>query len=97
MNINKLDLVILVGGRGSRISRYTEKIPKPLIKINNRPFLSYIINHYSKYCFENIFLLAGYKGNLIKKTYHNKFSNLIKIRCLKEKIRYLWSIKSIKK
>jgi D,D-heptose 1,7-bisphosphate phosphatase len=87
MKINKLDLVILVGGRGSRISRYTEKIPKPLIKINNRPFLSYIINHYSKYCFENIFLLAGYKGNLIKKTYHNKYSNLIKIQCLIEKKR----------
>jgi len=85
MKINKLDLVILVGGRGSRISRYTEKIPKPLIKINNRPFLSYIINHYSKYCFENIYLLAGYKGNLIKKTYHNKLSNLIKIQCLIEK------------
>ena len=87
MKINKLDLVILVGGRGSRISKYTDKIPKPLIKINKRPFLNYIINHYSKYCFENIYLLAGYKGNLIKKTYNNKLSNLIKIQCIIEKKR----------
>jgi len=57
-----------------------QKIAKPLIKINNRPFLSYIINLYSKYCFENIYLLVGYKRNLIKKTYHNKLSNLIKIQ-----------------
>ena len=59
--INKVDLVILVGGYGSRISKYTKKIPKPIIKINKRNFLSYIINHYSKYCFNNIYLLAGYK------------------------------------
>ena len=81
----KLDLVILVGGRGHRISKYTKKLPKPLIRINGRPFLSYIINHYSKYCFKNIYLLAGYKGNIIKKIYHNKLSNLIKIKCIIEK------------
>jgi D,D-heptose 1,7-bisphosphate phosphatase len=87
MKINKLDLVILVGGHGTRILRYTKNLPKPLIKINNREFLSYIINHYSKYCFENIYLLAGYKGNLIKKIYHNKLFNLIKIKCVLEKKR----------
>lgn len=85
MKINKLDLVILVGGRGKRIFKYTKTLPKPLIKINDRYFLEYIINHYSKYCFENIYLLAGYKGNLIKKTFHNKFYNSIKIKCLIEK------------
>ena len=85
MKVNKLDLVILVGGHGTRILKYTKNLPKPLIKINNREFLSYIINHYSKYCFENIYLLAGYKGNLIKKIYHNKLFNLIKIKCVLEK------------
>jgi len=83
--LNKLDLVILVGGYGSRISKFTKKVPKPLLEINKRNFLSYLINHYSKYCFENIYLLAGYKGNMIKKIYHNKISNLIKIKCLIEK------------
>ena len=90
MKFNKLDLVILVGGHGTRILKYTKNLPKPLIKINDREFLSYIINHYSKYCFENIYLLAGYKGNLIKKIYHNTLSNLIKIECIieKKKTRY---------
>tara|TARA_B100000989_G_scaffold263373_1_gene215241 strand:+ start:814 stop:2004 length:1191 start_codon:yes stop_codon:yes gene_type:complete len=85
MKIKKLDLVILVGGHGSRILKYTKHLPKPLIKINNREFLNYIINHYSKYCFENIYLLAGYKGNLIKTIYHNTLTNLIKIECIIEK------------
>lgn len=87
MKVKKLDLVILVGGYGTRILKYTKNLPKPLIKINNREFLNYIINHYSKYCFENIYLLAGYKGNLIKKIYHNTLSNLIKIECIIEKKR----------
>jgi D,D-heptose 1,7-bisphosphate phosphatase len=87
MKINKLDLVILVGGRGNRIIKYTKTLPKPLIKINNRNFLTYIINHYSKYCFENIYLLAGYKGSLIKSAFHNKIFNSIKIKCLVEKKR----------
>ena len=37
-------LVILVGGKGTRIKRFTRKIPKPLIKINNNIFLEYILN-----------------------------------------------------
>ena len=82
--IQKLDLVILVGGYGSRISKYTKKIPKPIIEINKRNFLSYIINHYSKYCFENIYLLAGYKGEKIKHLYDDKFFNLIKVNCIIE-------------
>ena len=48
-NLNKLDLVILAGGKGTRISKITKKIPKPLIQFKNKYFLSYLINHYSKY------------------------------------------------
>jgi D,D-heptose 1,7-bisphosphate phosphatase len=85
MKINKLDLVILVGSRGFRVSNNINNLVKPLKKINNRYFLSYIINHYSKYCFENIYLLLDCKNNLIKKVYHNRLSNLIKIQCIVKK------------
>lgn len=83
--IQKLDLVLLVGGHGTRISKYTKKKPKPIIEINKRDFLSYIINHYSKYCFNKIYLLAGYKGKKIKKLYDKKSCNLIKVECIIEK------------
>ena len=36
-NLNKLDLVFLVGGKGSRISKITKKKPKPLIKAVKNP------------------------------------------------------------
>jgi D-glycero-D-manno-heptose 1,7-bisphosphate phosphatase len=75
----------MVGGKGSRINRYTKKIPKPLIKFHKIPFVKHLMNYYSKYNFANIYLLAGYKGTTIKKKYDNKLINLIPIKCIVEK------------
>ena len=85
-SIKKLDLIILVGGKGSRIKKYLNNNPKPLIKYSNIPFLQLLINYYGKYPFENIFLLTSFKSNKIIEKYHNKFHNLIKITCINEKI-----------
>ena len=84
-SLNKIDLVILAGGKGSRISKLTKKTPKPLIRFKNKYFLSYLINHYSKYPFHKIFILAGYKGKQIFKKFNKKNSNGIEIECLIEK------------
>lgn len=83
--LNKIDLVILAGGRGSRISKLTKTKPKPLIKFNNKFFISYLINFYSKYPFEKIFILAGYKGHQILKKFDKNISNGIEINCIIEK------------
>lgn len=64
---NKIDLVILAGGTGSRLKNLTKNLPKPLIKINGIPFLQYLINFYSPHEFDNIYIIAGYKGEIIKK------------------------------
>ena len=85
MLINQdLDLVILAGGRGSRIHKYTKKIPKPLLKINDIHFIQYLINFYSKYNFRKIFLLTGYKANQFNK-FNNKIINSIPIECIVER------------
>jgi len=81
----KLDLVLLAGGRGKRISRFTKNTTKPLIKITNKSFLQYLLNYFSKYHFSKIYILAGYKGEKIKKIYHKKLINLIPIECSVEK------------
>ena len=81
-----IDIVFLAGGRGSRISKLTKKTPKPLIKFNNIPFFQYLLNHYSKYNFNKIYILAGYKSSRFN-IYKNKKSNLIPIECIKEKQR----------
>lgn len=79
-----IDLVILAGGRGKRISEFTKKIPKPLIKVNNIEFIQYLINFYSKYNLRKIFILTGYKGEKFEK-FNKKYFNFIETECIREK------------
>ena len=79
-----LDLVILAGGLGSRIKHISKKKPKPLIKFGKISFLKNLINDFAKYNFGKIYIIAGYKGELIKKEFHNKTINLTKIECIVE-------------
>ncbi len=81
----KIDLIILAGGLGSRLGSLTKKFPKPLIKINNKSFLDILIRQLAKYNFENIYILAGYKGEQIYKKFNNKIYNFIKVKCFIEK------------
>ena len=45
-----LPLLILAGGLGTRLSEYTETIPKPMITIGGKPIISHIINYYVLRC-----------------------------------------------
>ena len=83
--MKKYDVVILAGGKGSRIKKYLNDIPKPLLKINNLYFLDYLINNISKYYINKIYILAGFKGEKIKRIYNNKEVNLVPIKVLIEK------------
>ena len=47
--MQNIDLVILAGGRGSRIKKFLNNSPKPMVKINDIYFLQYLINIFSKY------------------------------------------------
>jgi len=60
-----MKVVILAGGKGSRISFYTQKIPKPMIKIGNIPMLVHIISIYKYYGFTEFIIAAGYKSKII--------------------------------
>ena len=66
------EAVILVGGLGSRLGKITNKIPKPLIFIDNKRFLDYLLTKITKYNFNTIYLLCSYKKELFFKLYHNK-------------------------
>lgn len=67
-----MKVVILAGGKGSRISEITKRIPKPMIQIKNRTILEHIINIYSEQNFKEFIIAIGYKGELIKK-YFQKY------------------------
>ena len=85
LKTKKRDLVILAGGKGTRIKNYLNGLPKPMVKIKDIPFLSFIINHFSKFDLNKIYIMAGYRGSIIKKKYHGKIVNFTKIECLIEK------------
>ena len=74
-----MKVVILAGGFGTRISEYTKTIPKPMIKINGKPLIMYIIDHYVSYGHKEFYIALGYKGNIIKKYFQNYKNSKIKI------------------
>ena len=78
------DVVLLVGGKGSRIKKYLHNNPKPLIKINSKPFLDYLLNYLKKFNVRNIYLMTGFRSSKFFKKYHNKKINLINLKCIKE-------------
>ena len=64
-----MKVVILAGGKGSRISYYSEKIPKPMIKIGNTPMLSHIMRYFMFYGYDDFIVAAGYKKKIISNFY----------------------------
>ncbi len=64
-------MVILCGGKGTRLREETEVIPKPLVRIGERPILWHIMKIYNSYGFSNFILPTGYKGEKIKDYFFN--------------------------
>ena len=65
--VNKTNKVVLmVGGLGTRLRPLTEHIPKPMLKVGNKPILETIILNFKKYGFTNIILSVSYKSEIIK-------------------------------
>ena len=60
-----MKVIILAGGKGTRISEYTKIIPKPMIKIGNKPILIHIMQHFLKYGHKDFYIAMGYKSNVI--------------------------------
>lgn len=67
--------VILAGGFGTRLSEYTDAIPKPMVRIGGYPILFHIMNHYSSYGITEFIIACGYKSEIIKEYFLN-FSTL---------------------
>ena len=66
-----MKVIILAGGFGTRLSEYTDKIPKPMVKIGNKPILWHIMNSYSKHGHKEFFIALGYKSEIIKEYFLN--------------------------
>ena len=72
-----MKVIILAGGFGTRLSEYTKRIPKPMVKIAGYPIIIHIIKHYMKYGLTDFYIAAGYKSNEIKKYFKNFKKNAV--------------------
>ncbi len=70
-----MKVVILAGGKGTRLSEYTESIPKPMVSIGDYPIIWHIMKTYAHYGFKDFVIGLGYKSELIK-DYFLKFKSL---------------------
>jgi|TARA_B110000483_G_C18120153_1_gene513266 glucose-1-phosphate cytidylyltransferase len=67
--------VVLCGGIGTRIKEITYKIPKPLIKIQDKPLIWYTISSLLKSGIDKIIFPLGYKGEMIENYLKKNFKN----------------------
>ena len=68
-----MKVIILAGGKGTRISEETDIIPKPLIEIGAKPILWHIMKFYSSFGINDFIICCGYKGYLLKEYFVNYY------------------------
>jgi NDP-sugar pyrophosphorylase family protein len=75
--LKNLQAVILAGGKGTRLGKLGEKVPKAMVDIHGKPFLELIIEQLKKKGIKKFLVLTGYKGGIIQNYFRN--NNNIKI------------------
>ncbi len=68
-----MKVVILAGGKGTRISEESIYRPKPMVEIGGKPILWHIMKEYSYYGFNDFIICAGYKQEYIKQWFNDYF------------------------
>ena len=66
-----MKVIILAGGFGTRLSEYTESIPKPMVTIGWKPILWHIMNTYANFNHKDFYIALGYKAEVIKEYFLN--------------------------
>jgi glucose-1-phosphate cytidylyltransferase len=69
-----MKVVILAGGRGSRLSEETDLKPKPMVEIGGRPIIWHIMKYYSCFDLKEFYVALGYRGEMIKRYFLDYYS-----------------------
>ena len=77
------DVVILCGGRGTRLQEHTQSIPKPLVEIGDKPIVWHVIQIYAAQGFQSFVLATGYMGEQIEAFVRsNPWPLGVEVRCV---------------
>lgn len=71
-----MEVIILAGGKGTRLQSVVDKVPKPMAPINGQPFLAYQLEWLSRYRVSKIILSVGYMAGVIKDFFKGSFENI---------------------
>ena len=66
-----MKVIILAGGFGTRLSEYTEAVPKPMVTIGGKPIIWHIMNTYAHFGHKDFYLALWYKAEIIKEYFLN--------------------------
>ena len=66
-----MKVIILAGGFGTRLSEYTDVIPKPMVPIGGKPILWHIMNSYAQFGHKDFYVALGYKADKVKEYFLN--------------------------
>lgn len=62
-----MKVVLFCGGLGTRLGKYSETVPKPMIEIGIRPLIWHLMRYYAHFGHKDFILCLGYKGSVIKR------------------------------
>jgi dTDP-glucose pyrophosphorylase len=79
-----VDAVIMAGGRGQRLSPLTDTIPKPLLKIGNKPIIEYNLQRLVLYGIDDFWITINYLGEQIENYFGNDAKRDISVQYIKE-------------
>lgn len=68
-----MKVVILAGGKGTRLAEETGVRPKPMVEVGEKPILWHIMKQYSHYGFNDFVLCLGYRGYMLKEYFSNYY------------------------
>lgn len=81
--LRQVPLVIMAGGKGTRLYPYTKILPKPLIPIGDIPIMERIIDRFRRFGVEDYYVAVGYRKNMIR-SYFSELANGYSLNYIEE-------------
>lgn len=78
-NLEDIQVVVLMGGLGTRLKEFTKECPKPLVQVCDKPFFDYSLELLKKAGFKKYLFLIGYRAEMIEEYYGDGSSQGITI------------------